>query len=191
MKNYFLLLLVFVFVNTGYAQPESYYSQILADRLDGVTEYKVEGGRVDILTSTHAIEVKRASDWKHSIGQALWYGLQTNRSPGIILIMKSQSDYKYGIQLNSALSYANLSNVKVWFYPQDFGGTLSKVNTVEKSYLAKNNLVKSSNDGCLYWINTGSSKKTRHNQSCRWYNNTKKGRCSNVKEGKACGQCGG
>jgi hypothetical protein len=173
------------------AQPESYYSGVLAQRLGGDREHKVQSGYVDILTDTHAIEVKRASDWKHSIGQAIWYGLQTNRTPGIILIMKTQADYKYGIQLQSALNYAGLSQVKVWLYPQDFGGTLTRNNFVETGYLEKNKTMQSDHNGCTYWINMGSKKKTRHNQSCRWYNNTKKGRCTSSKEGNACGQCGG
>ncbi|NQZ70673.1 MAG: thermonuclease family protein [Lentisphaeria bacterium] len=40
-----------------------------------------------------------------------------------------------------------------------------------------------------YWLNTKSN--TRHNNSCKWFNKTKKGRLSTAKEGKACGSCGG
>lgn len=40
-----------------------------------------------------------------------------------------------------------------------------------------------------YWINSSSN--TRHNSSCRYYENTKKGYLTDKKEGKACGQCGG
>jgi endonuclease YncB( thermonuclease family) len=40
-----------------------------------------------------------------------------------------------------------------------------------------------------YWLNTSSG--VRHNSSCRYYNNTKKGRVCKSNEGKACGQCGG
>jgi hypothetical protein len=185
------LFISFAFLSSIYSQPESYYSEVLAEQLNGITEYKVDGGRIDILTHEYAIEVKRASEWKHSIGQALWYGLQTNRSPGIILIMKTQDDYKHGLRLQSALNYGGLNNVKVWFYPQDFGGTLMKENIVEKRYLSKINGTQETKNGCTFWINTGSNKKTRHNTSCRWYNNTKQGRCTNIKEGSACGKCGG
>ncbi|MBI9107048.1 MAG: DNA/RNA non-specific endonuclease [Spirochaetales bacterium] len=41
----------------------------------------------------------------------------------------------------------------------------------------------------LYWINSGSG--TRHNPSCKYYGNTKKGYYTNGKTGKACGFCGG
>lgn len=40
-----------------------------------------------------------------------------------------------------------------------------------------------------YWIN--SSSMTRHNSSCRYYNNTKNGYYSDTSEGKACNSCGG
>ncbi len=40
-----------------------------------------------------------------------------------------------------------------------------------------------------FWLNTGSN--TRHNQSCRYFKNTKAGRASGKDECKACGICGG
>ena len=40
-----------------------------------------------------------------------------------------------------------------------------------------------------YWLNTGSG--TRHNQGCRYYRNTKRGKPSGAEDGKACGICGG
>ena len=73
------------------------------------------------MTEEYAFEVEWANKWKHSIGQSIWYGLQTNKKPGIILLMRSKEDYKYFIQLNTALNYANLSDqVKVYLFPNDF-----------------------------------------------------------------------
>ncbi len=40
-----------------------------------------------------------------------------------------------------------------------------------------------------YWLNTSSN--VRHNSSCRYFNNTKRGRACSADEGKACGICGG
>lgn len=39
------------------------------------------------------------------------------------------------------------------------------------------------------WLNTSSN--VRHNRSCRYFQNTKKGRLCSPHEGKACGMCGG
>jgi endonuclease YncB( thermonuclease family) len=40
-----------------------------------------------------------------------------------------------------------------------------------------------------YWLNTSSN--SRHNSTCRYYQNTSKGRTCEKDEGKACGMCGG
>jgi hypothetical protein len=89
--------------------------------MGGEMEVSVPGGRVDILTDTFAVEIEFAHKWKNAIGQSLWYGLQTNMTPGIVLIKREPSDNKYVIQLGSALAYAGLSErVRVWVYPDDF-----------------------------------------------------------------------
>ncbi len=41
----------------------------------------------------------------------------------------------------------------------------------------------------IYWLNTASG--TRHNSSCEYFKNTKRGRVCEAVEGKACGLCGG
>jgi len=43
--------------------------------------------------------------------------------------------------------------------------------------------------GLKYWLNTKSN--VRHNQSCRWYSKTKRGKLGADDEGKACSKCGG
>jgi hypothetical protein len=40
-----------------------------------------------------------------------------------------------------------------------------------------------------FWLNTSSN--SRHNSTCRYYENTSKGRACKKDEGKACGMCGG
>ncbi|AGA79570.1 hypothetical protein [Echinicola vietnamensis] len=87
----------------------------------GKREYAVKSGRVDLLTDEFAFEVEWASKWKNAIGQSLWYGLQTSQKPGIILILRSQKDYSYFVQLNSALAYSKLEDaITVYIYPDDF-----------------------------------------------------------------------
>lgn len=41
----------------------------------------------------------------------------------------------------------------------------------------------------IFWLNVSSN--VRHNQSCRYYKNTKRGRACGKDEGKGCGICGG
>jgi len=106
---------------------EKEYTLHIQSLIGGETEISVESGRGDLLTKTHAFEVERASKWKESIGQALWYGLQTNKKPGIIILMTTSSDYKYFIQLSSSLKYAKLDEaIDVYLYPTDFQELIEK-----------------------------------------------------------------
>lgn len=179
-----ILLIVLVGLS-AFAQNESYYSDMIAKELDGAREVKVKSGRVDILTKNYAIEVKKAPQWKHAIGQALWYAQQTNKSPGIILIMQSKYEWKYGIMLQSTLDYAGLSDkVKVWFWPRDFNISFKQASIQAASY--KQSLI--SNTDCKYWLTKSS--KVKHNKTCRHFGNTN-GRCSTKNEGRPCKVCGG
>jgi len=174
----FLLLLSF---SINAQTTESDYQYLIHQQLGGQREYKVESGYVDILTEDYAIEVKFANKWKHAIGQALWYALQTNKKAGIVLVKKKETDYKYVIQLGSALSYAGLDSlVKVWVWPDDFDNT-------ENSWQNAISPDQESSSG-QYWITKSS--KIRHNSRCGNFENTNGKHCS-ATDGVACKRCGG
>ena len=88
MKNLILLFLLLPTFLAAQKISEAQYICMINEELQGQMVYRVTSGRVDILTETHAIEVERAHKWKQSIGQALWYGLQTSKEPGIIIIIE-------------------------------------------------------------------------------------------------------
>jgi hypothetical protein len=162
------------------AQSEANYIDALAAHLGAQTEIAVTSGRVDIETATHAIEVERAPKWKNSIGQALWYGLQRNKQPGIILLIESPAQRKYAIQLGSALDYAGLGNsITVWLWPDDFPG-VKPISTANQ----RTQPVEGTGE---YWLNLNGHK--RHMSSCSWFRNTTKGRLCTVEEGVAAGCC--
>jgi len=97
------------------------YSVYIQSLIGGQREYSVPNGRVDLVTDKYAIEIEKASNWKESIGQSLWYALNTNKEPAIILIVESNEDYKHVIRLQSTLDYSNLSEtVQVFVFPNDF-----------------------------------------------------------------------
>jgi hypothetical protein len=50
-----------------------------------------DGTRVDILTDKVAFEVDRTAKWAEAIGQAIYYGMQHKRQPGIILLSEDYS----------------------------------------------------------------------------------------------------
>jgi hypothetical protein len=158
------------------AQTESQYIKALAVHLKANQEVSVTGGRVDLETTTHAIEVERAQKWKNSIGQALWYGMQLNKKPGIVLLIESPAQRKYAIQLGSALEHSGLNNsITVWLWPDDFPGVHPVTNTQAVTGRGE------------FWLNLNGNK--RHTSSCRWYKNTTKGRLCTADEGVPAGCC--
>jgi len=176
MYKIFLFLNIVLFSFTLNAQnlSENEYSDLINQYFQGEQEVTVQSGRVDILTDEYALEVEFANKWKNSIGQALWYGQQTGKQPGIVLILKSKNDYKYFIQLNTALDYAGLGEkIKVWIYPNDFQ---------TKKYKEPTPKIKD------YWLTT--STKIRHNSSCKYFKKTRGKSCTSSK-GVPCKKCGG
>ncbi|PHK97347.1 hypothetical protein CGL56_16200 [Neolewinella marina] len=160
-------------------QSEADYVRALAQSLGGRTEVAVTSGRVDILTDDYAIEVDWAPKWKESVGQALWYGLQSNRRAGIILILRDAGDYKYFLQLNSALAHGGLEGkIRTWVYPNDFPeigpGTRAAAPPPGEATDQQ------------YWLSTNSRK--RHRRGCRWFAESR-GRYCTAEEGVAAQCC--
>ena len=73
------------------------WSRWLAKMLGGVAEFSLpERTRVDILTTTLAIEVDWVKKWPEAIGQAIYYGLRTDRQPAILLLLRGKpTEEKY------------------------------------------------------------------------------------------------
>ncbi|MEO0787423.1 MAG: hypothetical protein AAFY36_02105 [Bacteroidota bacterium] len=163
------------------SQSEADYIRSLAAHLQAQTEVTVTGGRVDLVTNTYAIEVERASKWKNSIGQALWYGLQTNKAPAIILIKEGDADNKYTIQLRSALEHAGLQDlIPVWVYPDNFPDLPidDTPNFSSDQY--------EDQEATDFWLSVNSNK--RHNRGCNQFEESR-GRYCTATEGEAAGCC--
>jgi len=159
---------------------EAEYITALAKHLGARTEVRVTSGRVDLVTATHAIEVERAAKWKNSIGQAIWYGLQTNKRSGIILLIENPAQRKYALQLGSAIAHAGLGDdIDVWLWPDDFPGVTPAAPAGQR--------IQPVTGTGTYWLNLNGNK--RHNSSCRWFRNTNTGRLCTVDEGIAAGCC--
>ena len=55
-----------------------------------------DGTRVDILTENYAVEVDWSYKWTEAVGQSMYYSTQTDRKPGIVLLVKNfYDDLKY------------------------------------------------------------------------------------------------
>ncbi len=64
--------------------------------------------RADCITDKNAIEFDFGKKWAESIGQALYYSLQTGKRAGIVLILESPADRKYFIRVNSTIQQFKL-----------------------------------------------------------------------------------
>lgn len=51
--------------------------------------------RVDCMTKDYAIEFDFAKKWAEAIGQSLYYSKLTGKSPAVVLILTTPTDYRY------------------------------------------------------------------------------------------------
>ena len=86
--------------------------------MNGIKEYTLpDRTRIDCLTSSYAIEVDFAKKWAESIGQSLYYGLMTNKRPGILLIMeKPKKDIRYLKRLKKVVE---IQKIRIWTINKD------------------------------------------------------------------------
>lgn len=84
--------------------PEATYQKKWCEAKGGVAEYKLaDKARIDCLTPELAVEFDFANKWAECIGQAIYYGQQTNRQAACVLIMENgEKDLKYLKRLRRA-----------------------------------------------------------------------------------------
>lgn len=85
--------------------PERAYQAHWCNARGGIMEYKLnDKTRIDCLLPTMAVEFDFANKWAECIGQALYYGQKTNRTPACVLIMENgEKDVKYLRRLRYAV----------------------------------------------------------------------------------------
>lgn len=100
MKRIVLTSMLILTISPVWAKrlhPEAEYQKAWCDKRGGVMEYQLpDKTRVDCLLPDMAVEFDFANKWAECIGQALYYGRQTNRQPACVLIMeRGEKDLKY------------------------------------------------------------------------------------------------
>ncbi|HEC87933.1 MAG TPA: nuclease [Thermoplasmata archaeon] len=81
-------------------------------------------------------------------------------------------------------------NTKEGYYTNEAIGSDCKIcGGAHREIITEQKQTECQSSGYKYWINTKSG--VRHNQTCRWYGNTKEGYFTNEKVGRPCGICGG
>lgn len=92
---------------------EKEYQDAWCSKAKGVQEYKLDDkARVDCLTEEYAIEFDFAPKWAESVGQALYYGIKTGKTPGVVLIMEDEENE--GQHMDRLKAVADKYKIKVW-----------------------------------------------------------------------------
>ncbi len=111
-----LILLVFIPITCQAAakHPEKWYQQKWCKEHGGKAEVRLpDGTRCDCIIETHSIEFDFGKKWAESIGQSLYYSLQTGKKAGVVLIVEDPGDYKYWLRLNSTIEHHGLK-IDTW-----------------------------------------------------------------------------
>ena len=96
---------------TKHKQPEKKVQKSLAKSLNGKIEVPCKTGNIDVLTDSEIIEIKKAKDWKHAIGQVLVYQLEyPDRQARIHLYEECSQEFKQMV-----ISFASKLNVTATF----------------------------------------------------------------------------
>ncbi len=82
---------------------------------NGQLEYILDDKtRVDCLTKDYAVEFDFANKWAECVGQALYYGIKTNKTPACVLIMENgESDLKYLKRLQTVTNSHKIKTISM------------------------------------------------------------------------------
>lgn len=126
MRTWFYTILPGIFllccsvpVRAAHKHPERWYQERWCAEQGGEIEVTLsDRSRCDCLTDTHAIEFDFAEKWRHAIGQALSYALQTGKLAGIVLIVETEKDKVYVEELQTLIQHFALP-IELWWMTQE------------------------------------------------------------------------
>ena len=107
------LLLICLPAFSKHVYKEKEYQEAWCTAREGVMEYKLpDKTRVDCLLPDYAVEFDFGAKWAESIGQSLYYGMMTERTPAVVLILENpEKELKY---LNRLQIVAEQYGIKVF-----------------------------------------------------------------------------
>ena len=119
MQRILQIILIVTFLSVSVQakrlNPESYYQNLWCNEQKGQIEYELDDlTRVDCLTKDKAVEFDFANKWAECIGQSLYYGIKTNKTPVCALIMENgKSDIKYLKRLEEVSKKVEIEIIRV------------------------------------------------------------------------------
>lgn len=162
--------------------PEAAWRDALAAELKAQHEVRIEGGRIDVMTDTEAIELDWPHKWHEGLGQALHYAAATDKKPVLALISYSQGPDRLRPQSRDRFDmvekYCSKNGVRLIVL---FPSQPREHDHDEPAAPAA--------ESTNYWLNTGTG--IRHHEGCRYYQSSLEGRACGADEGRACSVCGG
>jgi len=109
--KYLFILICFLPLSSYALEKEKYYSDKFCEEMSGQADYVLKDkSRVDCLTETHAFEVDWADGMKvyEAIGQSLYYASQTDKKPGILLLIRKDNSDKHIRKIKEVIRYFDL-----------------------------------------------------------------------------------
>ena len=100
-KHLSILSILFLFPATHalafspHAHPERWYQERWCATRGTMEVVMPDGSRADCVNATHAVEFDFGHKWAESIGQALNYGAQSGKTPGVVLILERPGEERY------------------------------------------------------------------------------------------------
>jgi hypothetical protein len=122
MQRILQIILIVTFLSVSVQakrlNPESYYQELWCNEQKGQAEYELEDlTRVDCLLKDKAVEFDFANKWAECIGQSLYYGIKTNKTPVCALIMEKESDIRYLKRIEKLKEKLQLEVIEI--YPKE------------------------------------------------------------------------
>ncbi len=140
-SSFFTFLAVMIFPTAAcgaHLYPESHYVRQWCGEHGGEVEVILpDKTRCDCVTATHAVEIDFAAKWYEAVGQSLYYGLQTGKKAGIVLIIETESDRKYWLRLNSTILHYDLP-IDTWLTGEEEAPAVRPPMSAIRQLLLKN-----------------------------------------------------
>ena len=161
--------------------PEFRWRDALAAQLNAQHEVRIEGGRIDVLSDTEAIEIDWPHKWHEGLGQVLHYADVSGKQAVLALISYSQGPDQLQKESRERFDLVERQcakhNVKlVILFP-----TQDRVYGTDQAH--------AKDASTNYWLNLGTG--VRHRPGCHFYESTTNGRPCGADEGKPCKFCAG
>lgn len=111
------LLFLSLTCNAQVHHKEVWYQVRLAKITGGIREVPLpDGSRCDLVWGDYAIEINPGENWYNAVGQSLYYAINLNKAPGIIVIIETEKEMRFVPRLASV---AQRAGIKLWMIKSD------------------------------------------------------------------------